>query len=73
MLCRICTLQIQRRRHALHHADGAAPARQYEVDHIISYHTVQIRDLSPLEHLDHQLGIDDLSMICSVCGRVKAA
>ena len=33
MLRRICVSQIQRRKHALDHADCTAPTRQHELDH----------------------------------------
>ena len=32
MLCRICLVQIQSRKHALDHADYTAPTRQHELD-----------------------------------------
>ena len=33
MLCRICIVQIQPRKHALDLADYTAPPRQHELDH----------------------------------------
>ena len=33
MLCRICAVQIQPRKHVLDHADHTAPTRQHELDH----------------------------------------
>ena len=54
MLRRICTVQIQPRRHILYHAHYTAPARQHELD-------LQIRNLStPLKDRDHQEEIDYL-------------
>ena len=44
----------------LDHADGIAPLRQRE----LLYATpVQIRDLSILKHLHHEVGIDDVSQV----------
>ena len=33
MLCRICTVHIQPRKHVLDHADYTVPTRQHELDH----------------------------------------
>ena len=62
ILCRICIVQIQPRKHVLRtaavvvvdHADYSAPTRQH--DHAEDNHNV-----SALKYLDHQVGIDDLS------------
>ena len=45
-------MQIQPKGHALAYADYAAPTRQNEPDHI---QIIQIRNLSALKDLDHEL------------------
>ena len=54
MLCRICIVHIQPKKHVLDHADPSTPTRQHELDHI------QIRNISAQKYLDHGVAIDDL-------------
>ena len=58
MLCRICGVQIQPRRHVLdHHADYTAPTRQHELQ---QQQIIQIRNISASKDLDHVVQIGDL-------------
>ena len=54
MLCRICIIHIQSRKHVLGHEDYAAPARQHELDHTD-------QESNCLERSSHEVGVDDLS------------
>ena len=54
MLCRIVIDQIQPSKNVLDHADYTAPTRQHE-------QIIQIRKISALKDLDHQVGNDYLS------------
>ena len=51
MLCRICTIQIQPRKHALDHADCKASTRQRELDHTDN-----------TDHTDHTDHTDQVSI-----------
>ena len=57
MLCKICIVKIQPRKHVLHHAGYTAPTRQHELDHTDhTDHTDQEYIYLPcLEDLDHEL------------------
>ena len=64
MLCRICIVQIQPRKHVLvDHAGYAAPTRQHELDH--TDHTDQ-EAISALKHLDHEVGTDHTDHLSDV-------
>ncbi|CAN0091037.1 unnamed protein product [Laminaria digitata] len=60
ILCRICTVQIQRRKTSLDLADYTAPAREQELDRTRS------GNRSALKDLDRQAG----SMICPMCAMI---
>ena len=53
MLCRICTVQIQPRKHVLDDAHSTARALQHELDH--TDHTDQESIFSTVTGLDHEL------------------
>ena len=55
MLCKICVVQIQPRKHVRDHADFAAPTRQHEL-----YHTTSGIYLPCMADLHHEVGIDYL-------------
>ncbi|CAM9366149.1 unnamed protein product [Laminaria digitata] len=58
---RICSIQIRLRKIVPYHADCTAPTRQHELDH-----TYKIGNISALKDLDREVGIDDLSKVCSL-------
>ena len=66
MLCRICEVQIQPRKHVLDHADYRAANMNWII------HT---RNLSILKDLDHEVRIDHLPDICTFyiwqCGELE--
>ena len=54
MLCRICMVQLQPRKHTLDHADYAAPTRQRE----LWITQISPANLSALKDLDHEVVTD---------------
>ena len=66
MVYRVCTIQIQPRKHVLDHADWTAPpGNMSQIIQIIQI--IQIRNLSALKDLDHHLW---QSIICPTCGTI---
>ena len=61
MLCRVCTLQIQLRQHALEHAIYVAPIPQRQLDHTD-------QGISALKELARSVGIDVLKELPRVVG-----
>ena len=61
MLCRVCTLQIQPRQHALEHAVYVGPIPQRELDHTD-------QDVSALKELARAVGIDVMKELPRVVG-----
>ena len=57
----LCIVQIQPRKHVLDHADYTDATRQHELDH-----TRLGIDLSAVEYVDREVGIDDLTEVWSV-------
>ena len=60
MLCRTCIVQTQPTKHVLDHVGRTAPTRQHELDHT-DHPDQESTDLSVINHLDHEVGIDVVS------------
>ena len=72
MLYKICTVQIQPRKHGLDHADYTAPPQKHEL--LIDHTDQEPTDICPgrQRYLDHQLGIDHTDHLSDVC-KVKVS
>ena len=49
MLCRICIVRVQPRKHVHYHADYSAPTRYHEVDHDMS--GIHLKHLNDLQYM----------------------